>query len=134
MVAASDPDTLEVQWSYSIGCEDRGGPAVGPDGVIYVGGHSGYIHAVNPDGTEKWKWFFPVSLPKERTIRGIPASICDAIPKGFDLETIPPMVWHPIEDDPKHDDFFRMIPGPAKSSRRWTRNPQPIIRHRQKNN
>ena len=25
VVAASEPDTLEVQWSYSIGCEDRGG-------------------------------------------------------------------------------------------------------------
>lgn len=37
VVAASEPDTLEVQWSYSIGCEDLGGPAVGPDGVIYVG-------------------------------------------------------------------------------------------------
>jgi outer membrane protein assembly factor BamB len=53
-VVASDPDTLKVQWSYSIGCEDRGGPAVGPDGTIYVGGHSGYIHTVNPDGSEKW--------------------------------------------------------------------------------
>lgn len=109
-VAASDPDTLEVQWSDSIGCEDRGGPAVGPDGIIYVGGHSGTIHAVNPDGTKQWKRPFPVSLPEEETVDGIPVSIRDAVPKGFDLETMPPMVWHPMEDEPNHDDFFRMVP------------------------
>ena len=108
--AASEPGTLEIRWSYPIGCEDRGGPAVGPYGVIYVGGHSGVIHAVNPDGTGKWKRFFPVSLPEEQTIDGIPVSVRDAIPERFNLETMPPMVWHPMEDEPKHDDFFRMIP------------------------
>ena len=92
MVAASEPGTLEVRWSYSIGCEDLGGPAVGPDGVVYVGGHSGVIHAVNPDGSEKWKRPFPVSLPEEETIDGIPVSVRDAIPKGFELETMPPGV------------------------------------------
>jgi hypothetical protein len=101
---------LKVPWSYPIGCEVLGGPAVGPDGTIYVGGHSGIIHAVNPDGTERWKRFFPVSLPEEETIEGIPVSIRDAIPRGVDLETMPPMVWHPMEDERKHDDFFRMIP------------------------
>jgi len=70
--------------------------AVGHDGAIYVGGHSGYIHAVNSDGTKKWKRFFPVTLPEEETIDEIPVSVRDAIPKGFDLETMPPMICHPM--------------------------------------
>ena len=34
-------------------CDVDGGPTIGPDGTIYVGGDG--IHAVWPDGTLRWK-------------------------------------------------------------------------------
>ena len=40
-------------------------PAVGADGTIYVGSDDGNLYAVNPDGSQKWKWFetsFPYSV------------------------------------------------------------------------
>jgi len=33
-------------------------PAIAKDGTIYINGPSNYLHAINPDGKEKWK--FPV--------------------------------------------------------------------------
>ncbi len=38
-----------------------GSPAVGDDGTIYVGALTGYFYAINPDGTQKWK--FPEGQP-----------------------------------------------------------------------
>ena len=31
-------------------------PAIGPDGTIYAGSQSAALYAVNPDGTQKWKY------------------------------------------------------------------------------
>jgi len=31
-------------------------PAIGSDGIIYVGSGDGYLYAINPDGTLKWKY------------------------------------------------------------------------------
>lgn len=38
-----------------------GSPAVGDDGTVYVGSLNGYFYAINPDGTQKWK--YPADKP-----------------------------------------------------------------------
>ena len=43
-----DPDT-----TFKI---NHGGPAIAPDGTIYIGGHEQRMIAYNPDGTEKWSF------------------------------------------------------------------------------
>ena len=35
---------------------NHGGPAIAPDGTIYIGGHEQKLIAYNPDGTEKWSF------------------------------------------------------------------------------
>jgi outer membrane protein assembly factor BamB len=50
----------EVDWSYMMvdGGKTGSNPAIGPSGSIYVGGRGVVdhnLHAVNPDGSEKWK-------------------------------------------------------------------------------
>jgi outer membrane protein assembly factor BamB len=43
------------KWSSAV--HTNGAPAIGPDGTIYVSGNGfgANVHALNPDGTEKWK-------------------------------------------------------------------------------
>ncbi len=36
--------------------EARSTPAVAPDGTVYVGAFSGLLHALSPDGQEKWRF------------------------------------------------------------------------------
>lgn len=59
-----NPDNPVAQDSYTT-------PAVGADGIIYIAAETGFIYALNPDGTLKWKenfynginWSSPVILP-----------------------------------------------------------------------
>ena len=45
-----------LKWRYGTGTDCGGaGATVGDDGIIYFGDLSGYLHAVNPDGTRKWR-------------------------------------------------------------------------------
>jgi len=46
-------DKPMLQWKFQIGREIHSSPAVGIDHTIYVGG--GILHAINIDGTLKWK-------------------------------------------------------------------------------
>lgn len=62
------PDTVKpgnVLWKYEIGEWDYGGgersydgysPAIVLDGVIYCTNNEGYLYAINPDGSMKWKY------------------------------------------------------------------------------
>ena len=44
-------------WSFRFGGSDvYSSPAVGSDGTIYVGSFSGHLHAINPDGSRKWRF------------------------------------------------------------------------------
>lgn len=56
-VFAFDTWTGALKWTYPI---DKvtygGGPMVGPDGVIYVGGRDKVFRALNPDGSQKWSF------------------------------------------------------------------------------
>ena len=49
------------KWTFPTGGAVQGSPAIGPEGVIYVGSQIGNLYAINPDGTEKWT--FPVGQP-----------------------------------------------------------------------
>lgn len=54
---AIDAGTGQVQWKADVPSEilHFSSPTVGADGTIYFGTADGYLHALNPDGTEKWK-------------------------------------------------------------------------------
>jgi outer membrane protein assembly factor BamB len=45
-----------VLWSFETGAGIESSPVIGADGTIYVGSHDGYLYAINPDGTEKWRF------------------------------------------------------------------------------
>ncbi|MEM2641072.1 MAG: PQQ-binding-like beta-propeller repeat protein [Thermoproteota archaeon] len=45
----------KLKWKYATDGLAYSSPAIGVDGTIYVGGGE-YLHAVNPDGTLKWRY------------------------------------------------------------------------------
>ena len=46
-----------ISWSFfSTGGDVHSSPAVGSDGTIYVGSDDDNLYAINPDGTEKWRF------------------------------------------------------------------------------
>jgi outer membrane protein assembly factor BamB len=46
------------KWKYGTGTKCGGaGATVGDDGTIYFGDLNGYLHAVNPNGTRKWRQY-----------------------------------------------------------------------------
>ncbi len=53
-VALADPG--DILWSYSTGEAIWSSPVIGIDGVIYVGSNDGYLYAMYPDGTLKWRY------------------------------------------------------------------------------
>ena len=55
-----------VKWSYSLLPGDtiyESTPAIGANGIIYIGSSLGYVYAVNPDGTSKWFRQYTLGLP-----------------------------------------------------------------------
>lgn len=56
-LSAINPENGSIKWQYDIPGYMRGGnPCVSADGIIYCGTiDPGYLVAVNPDGTERWK-------------------------------------------------------------------------------
>jgi len=47
-----------LKWRYYLaGGGERSNPAIGEDGTIHVGSPDGYLYALNPDGSIKWRWF-----------------------------------------------------------------------------
>jgi len=57
VLTAYNPANGNVLWSVGLTQKvNHGGPAVAPDGTIYVGGHEKKMVAYNPDGTEKWSY------------------------------------------------------------------------------
>jgi len=65
----SQYDTSHVDgtiiWTFKAGGGIESSPAIGLDGTIYVGSHDGYLYAVNPDGTLKWKTKLATPIEKE---------------------------------------------------------------------
>ena len=50
------PDNNNVRWSFLTGHGIVSSAVFATDGTIYTGSYDGYLYAVNPDGTEKWKY------------------------------------------------------------------------------
>ena len=48
--------TVTLKWSFSTGGSVYSNPAIGGDGTIYVGSCDHKLYAINPDGTEKWRY------------------------------------------------------------------------------
>jgi len=48
------PKSGTVKWAYTAAGDITSSPAIAVDGTIYVGSDDNKLHAVNPDGTEKW--------------------------------------------------------------------------------
>jgi outer membrane protein assembly factor BamB len=49
-------DTGVQKWKFTTGDAVESSPAVGADGTIYVGSFDHNLYAVNPDGSQKWKF------------------------------------------------------------------------------
>lgn len=45
-----------VKWTFETGEGIESSPTIGEDGTIFFGSHDGYLYALNPDGTLKWKF------------------------------------------------------------------------------
>ncbi len=60
---AISADGVEI-WEFKIGSgfDPNSSPAIGKDGTIYVGSENYNLYAVNPDGTEKWKYFTDAAI------------------------------------------------------------------------
>jgi outer membrane protein assembly factor BamB len=43
-------------WRYAVSGAELGSPRVGGDGTIYVRGVRGHLHAVSPEGAERWSF------------------------------------------------------------------------------
>lgn len=43
-------------WRFVLGSRIRPSPAIGSDGVVYVGAENARVYAINPDGTERWNF------------------------------------------------------------------------------
>jgi len=44
------------KWNFTTGDGIESSPAIGADGTIYVGSHDNNMYAINPDGTEEWRF------------------------------------------------------------------------------
>jgi outer membrane protein assembly factor BamB len=56
------PKTNKLRWQFKL--PDWGtGPAVGPDGTVYVGTESGVLYALGRDGKAKWSFHLPPVPP-----------------------------------------------------------------------
>jgi outer membrane protein assembly factor BamB len=56
------PKTAALKWAFQTGNNILAAPAVAADGTIYIPSVDGYLYAVNPDGTEKWKFFLTAAF------------------------------------------------------------------------
>jgi hypothetical protein len=65
---STEDNPLIEKWRFMTDWSIDGGPVIGADGTIYFGGWDHYLHAINPDGTEKWRF-----NTGDIIINGIPA-------------------------------------------------------------
>ncbi|MBU1628095.1 PQQ-binding-like beta-propeller repeat protein, partial [bacterium] len=118
---ALNPDGSE-QWRFLTGYNIKSSPIIGADGTLYIGSwvfdpaqggymNYGYLYAVNPDGTEKWRYetsaavdtipiidsdgtiyfsAFYVPTPKEYTCESCFYAVSDINQVSLDLHLYPP--------------------------------------------
>jgi outer membrane protein assembly factor BamB len=54
--AACSVYVWQPKWRYKTGHMVNSSPAIGADGMIYIGSFDDYLYAVNPDGTLRWRY------------------------------------------------------------------------------
>lgn len=52
--ASATPTSPVVAWEFADDAGIAGGPAVAPDGAVYVTNTAGVLHALGPDGQQRW--------------------------------------------------------------------------------
>ncbi len=98
-------------WSVALGGPNNsGGPAIDNNGTIYIGSTEGIIKAINSDGSVKWTQTYLTTHPAEVYINGVPQSLVNAVPDGFDLDTMPDSIWFPLETDETGQNFSSASP------------------------
>ncbi|MCB1186882.1 PQQ-binding-like beta-propeller repeat protein [bacterium] len=51
------PDSATLAWTYDTGAAVvNASPAIGADGTVYIGSDNNALHAIRPDGTERWTY------------------------------------------------------------------------------
>ncbi|HZX44244.1 MAG TPA: PQQ-binding-like beta-propeller repeat protein [Candidatus Nanoarchaeia archaeon] len=45
-----------IKWTFDTNDGIESSPTIAEDGTVYFGSHDGYLYALNPDGTLKWKY------------------------------------------------------------------------------
>lgn len=50
------PETPALKWRFRLANFSQSSIAIGEDGTIYCGDDGGIVYAINPDGTEKWRF------------------------------------------------------------------------------
>lgn len=58
-VDAPGVETPRVEWTFSDAEGFSGGPAVAADGTVYVLSSTGTLHAIDPDGSDRWSASIP---------------------------------------------------------------------------
>ena len=71
-----------VKWIFETGDAIESSPVIDSNGTIYVGSHDGYLYAINPDGTEKWRFdagppIYDVRWNVNKSIMATPAIASD---------------------------------------------------------
>jgi outer membrane protein assembly factor BamB len=66
-----DAEGLSTDWSLSAGSNIGTSPAIGPDGIVYVGSSNNFMSAVDPRSPGSWKWrFSPGAKPTSALVAG----------------------------------------------------------------
>lgn len=55
ILQAHDPEGA-LLWSFAMGYLDIASPTVGPDGTVYIGSRDGFLYAIRPNGTQRWRF------------------------------------------------------------------------------
>ncbi len=50
------PETSALKWVFETGRSIKSSPAVCVDGTVYLAPQDDYVYAINPDGSEKWRF------------------------------------------------------------------------------
>jgi hypothetical protein len=53
---------LSIKWEFLTLHSKLSKPALGPDGTIYISGTNNTLYSIDPNGFEKWKYFFDGSM------------------------------------------------------------------------
>eukprot|EP01060_Flectonema_neradi_P007935 TRINITY_DN1564_c0_g2_i1.p1 TRINITY_DN1564_c0_g2~~TRINITY_DN1564_c0_g2_i1.p1 ORF type:complete len:513 (+),score=89.48 TRINITY_DN1564_c0_g2_i1:66-1541(+) len=84
----------EILWTFNTtGWKNLGGPSIDSKENLYWGDDVGFVYKVSKEGKQQWKSYFSCTYPEEERVNGVPITVMNAIPKGFDISNIPYAIW-----------------------------------------